>query len=176
MTGEMTESQAFEQLFHTYYGKVYSYALRVTGLKWLSEEITQTVFYKVWLHKADLFGERKRPDGNIGGYIFMITRNEVAEYYRSRKDLLAFREQFAVSVCAEVEATAHLDYAECVRIVDEVVNAMPRQRRTVFVLSRYKELSNQEIARLLSLSKRTVERHISLALASLRRGLATYIA
>lgn len=44
------------------------------------------------------------------------------------------------------------------------VEQMPEQRRKIFVLSRYRGLSNQEIADKLQLSVRTVERHLYLAL------------
>lgn len=45
------------------------------------------------------------------------------------------------------------------------------QRRTVFVLSRYGNLSNREIAARLDLSVRTVEKHLELALRELRKAL-----
>ena len=46
---------------------------------------------------------------------------------------------------------------------------MPEQRRKVFLMSRYRGLGNKEIAEQLGLSVRTVDRHINLALSSLRK-------
>ena len=46
---------------------------------------------------------------------------------------------------------------------------MPPQRRKVFLMSRRESLSNKEIAQKLSLSEKTVERHITLALTDLRK-------
>lgn len=51
---------------------------------------------------------------------------------------------------------------------------MPHTRRRVFSMSRYLELSNAQIADMLGISKRTVEKHISNALEQLRNELATY--
>lgn len=48
------------------------------------------------------------------------------------------------------------------------IGSMPEQRRRVFVMSRVDGLNNSEIAQRLGISKRTVETHISLALAQLK--------
>ena len=46
---------------------------------------------------------------------------------------------------------------------------MPEQRRKVFLLSRYRGLSNREIAEMMGLSVRSIDRHINLALTSLKK-------
>ena len=46
---------------------------------------------------------------------------------------------------------------------------MPPQRRSVFLMSRTRGLSNKEIAENLQISVKTVERHMTLALAELRK-------
>jgi len=48
------------------------------------------------------------------------------------------------------------------------IGEMPDRRREAFQLSRFDELSYAEIARIMGLSVRTVERHIQLALKELR--------
>ena len=54
-------------------------------------------------------------------------------------------------------------------LIAVAVDRMPEQRRRVFSLSRYEELSNKEIAERLNLSVKTVERHMTAALSQLRR-------
>jgi RNA polymerase sigma-70 factor (ECF subfamily) len=53
--------------------------------------------------------------------------------------------------------------------VRRFIASMPGQRRKVFLLSRYRGMSNKAIADLLELSVKTVDRHINLALTSLRK-------
>lgn len=54
-------------------------------------------------------------------------------------------------------------------ILENVISKMPDQRRRVFTMSRLQGMTNQEIAQALHISKRTVETHISAALAQIRR-------
>ena len=46
---------------------------------------------------------------------------------------------------------------------------MPTQRKQIFYMSRKQGISNEEISQRLKISKRTVETHISIALATLRK-------
>jgi RNA polymerase sigma-70 factor (ECF subfamily) len=49
---------------------------------------------------------------------------------------------------------------------------MPSQRRAIFMMSRDKGMSNKEIAESLQISVKTVERHMTLALAELRENIS----
>ena len=53
----------------------------------------------------------------------------------------------------------------------EALNGMPEQRRKIFMMSRFKGVSNAEIANRMSLSIRTVEKHISNALVYVKKAL-----
>lgn len=46
---------------------------------------------------------------------------------------------------------------------------MPEQRKKIFKMSRKQGLSNEEIAQRLHINKRTVENHITNALAEIRK-------
>ena len=54
-------------------------------------------------------------------------------------------------------------------LIDIAVEKMPPQRRNIFIMSRKDGLSNEEIAQRLNISKRTVENHMTQALAELRK-------
>jgi RNA polymerase sigma-70 factor (ECF subfamily) len=65
-----------------------------------------------------------------------------------------------------------MNFTETSKIIRSNVDAMPPQRRAVFMMSRYEHMSNMEIAVRLNLSVRTVEKHIELALKDLRQSMS----
>lgn len=65
-----------------------------------------------------------------------------------------------------------MSYAETNVRLRNNIEALPPQRRTVFMMSRYEHMSNTEIAVKLNISVRTVEKHIELALKDLRRSMS----
>ncbi len=58
--------------------------------------------------------------------------------------------------------------------ITRAVDALPERCREVFVMSRFRGMKNDQIAKELGLSKRTVETHISNAISALRRDLREY--
>lgn len=59
--------------------------------------------------------------------------------------------------------------------MEAALNRLPPQCRTVFELSRYDELSYQQIAETLDISPKTVENQMGKALRILRRELSTVL-
>lgn len=168
------DSALFERIFVFYYRKVYSYALRTVRVGWVADEITSSIFYKLWLHHEEIFTERKvRRVEDLNGYIFTMTRNETANYFRESRRIEQVQERYAERLTTEMNIQQRIDGRKSLEIIRAVIDSMPRIRRRVFSMSRYLELSNSEIADMLGISKRTVEKHISNALEQLRNELAT---
>ena len=65
---------------------------------------------------------------------------------------------------------------EIQHIVHKALQQMPHQSRTIFMLSRYQNLPNKQIAEQLNISLKTVEAHITKALRILRLELKDYLA
>ena len=119
---------------------------------------------KVWINRAQL-----RSDQSIHNWIYVLTKHEVLNHIRDRKIYLQV-EKLLIPDSSQFSAVEDmLQIRELDSRVREFVASMPEQRRRVFMMSRYRGLGNKEIAQMLGLSVRTVDRHINLALTSLRK-------
>ena len=167
----------FKEIFEMFYPKVYGFGLKSCGQEWLAEELAHNVFCKLWTHRdnLDLKGKSTKESlAVLSSYLFIITKNEVNNYFRECRQIARLREKFAMQICQESRVEQGLDAKSALGIIDKVVGVMPPIRKEVFSLSRFHNFSNEQIAKRLKISKRTVEKHISLALSSLRMELAAY--
>ena len=148
------EMSAYEQAFHLYYTKYVRFAGYVLGDIIVAKDLMQNVFMKLWKYR-----DRLREDLSLENFLYVLTKHEILNYLRSKKEFEPLGEAVEENVSRESEAENVAD----VSIVLESINNLPPQRRKVFVMSRLQGLSNKEIANALSISEKTVERHITLA-------------
>ena len=88
-------------------------------------------------------------------------------------DKFVERMLFAPVQSDDVEEQVFAD--ELMELIQKTVDNMPEQRRRIFEMSRKEGLTNDEIAKMMHISKRTVENHLTLALSKLRDILAILI-
>lgn len=160
---------AFKEIYHTYFKKVFHFIRRFLLSKEDAEEITQDVFLKLWEKRSVLDISK-----NISSYLFTIAQHKIIDKYRqyvaaeSRiKKIISFR-----SKTININSTEQLmDFYELSTIINQLVNELPFGRRTIFKLNREDGYTYKEIANLLKISEGTVEKQMSKALKTLRAKL-----
>lgn len=153
----------FSELFNEYHSKVYFYFLSKTQSKYLAEEITQITFIKLWDYRSTLDESL-----SLSLQIFRIAKTTCIDLFRKEA---AKSKSLAIEKKKDVfsnDVTENIDSREIQRKLAYAVAKMPPVRRKVFELSRYESKSHKEISQLLSLSEKTVQNHISLAIKQLR--------
>ena len=163
---------AFEALFNEYYRQVRSFALGFLKDELEAEDAAQLVFTKLWLSRSRLTFEK-----SLSSYIFTITRNVVNDMFRDKHHFSNFYCNIIQQDRKEsYEIDSDYDIKDIRTILDDTIASMPDQRRRIFIMSRRQFMTNDEIAEKLGISKRTVEKHISLALSELRSRLGEFLA
>lgn len=105
---------------------------------------------------------------HLENYIYTMAKR--ASFEQIRRSLR--RRRVRLDTPAEASDDALDDELHCKELMARIrqeVERMPKQRRRIFLMSRYEGLTNEQIAQELGLSKRTVETHITLALQQLRQ-------
>lgn len=163
---EQERRKIFEQFFILTFPKVKAFAYKILKSEDDAEDIAQDVFVKIW---AD--AETWKNCEMHSGYIYIMVRNQVFNFLKHKSVASTYEEQMAGKYASSFQADIHDElYAKEIELLMKLtVSRMPEQRRKVFIMSRQQHMSNNEIAEKLNISIRTVERHLYLALAELKK-------
>ena len=151
--------QKFEGFFLDYYPRVKGF---INGLL---QDASKDIFMSLWQNRGNL----KQID-NLDAYLFRIARNAVFRYIERSLLFKNYQSRQLSDDNSDLyEIESELNAKELELIIAIAVERMPSQRRKIYQMSREQGLSNENIARELNISKRTVENHLSQALADIRK-------
>jgi len=154
---------AFEQLYDAYHRLVFGIALRITNDPALAEDVTQSIFLKLWTAPETF------RDGNFAGWLSRVTRNRTLDAVRSR----ANRPTDEIPV--DLPAEALTDAAVFARIdaqrVRGALSALSDEQRTPIELGFFGGITHEEIARRTGIPLGTVKTRIRTGLRRMRETL-----
>lgn len=163
------DEKAFNALFGLYRDRLYSYLLKVTKSRSIAEEATLDIFLKIWNGRALLPEIR-----DFDAFLYRILQNSAIDYLRKvKRDRV---QQMAVwaemeNLVTTPQADEKLLHTEIETTIRKVIDRLSPQRRQAFYLSREEDLSYDQIAHKMNLSRNTVRNHVSAALDFIRGNL-----
>jgi RNA polymerase sigma-70 factor (family 1) len=167
--------KVFEMLYKEMFPKLYAYTYKILKDKFISEEVVQSVFIRIWQSRESITIKN-----SLISYLYSTahhlainaaiqenTLKNSVNQYTSEGLWQKIQNTFASdeSISKEIEAK------ETEEKIKSIINTMPGQCKTVFLLSRYKNLSNKEIAQVLNISVHTVRTQIYRALEKIIKEL-----
>lgn len=159
------DHEAFNMLFMSYHSLVKRFLFGFIKEEEEVLDITQDIFVKIWTHRKSV-----ALVDSFKAYLFRMARNEIYNYYKLHVIHENHLEQYKLqSVWVDDLLEERLLAEELGLLLDIAVDKMPPQRKLIFKMSRKDGLSNEEISCRLNINKRTVENHITQALADLRK-------
>lgn len=157
------DEQAFKYLFDTYFVPLCRYAHLYLENHEDGEELVLDIFMYVWEH-----GHQINLTLSLKSYLFQMAHNRCLNYIRDRKSTISLDE--AVNVMNE-ETTSMLEIEELNHLIQEAICELPDKCREIFLSSREKDMTNQEIADEMDISVKTVEAQITKALKRIKKFL-----
>lgn len=168
------DQKALEQLFAIYFPRLNDFARKVIKDDGVSQDIVQDVFVKIWEIKD------KIESINIEAFLFRLVRNRCIDYIKHIRIVNSRLQEFEIS--SKYEELYRIDFIgdepylliekELKLKIDTIVEDLPGRCREVFILSRIEGMKNREIAEKLNINIKNVERHLSRALSSFRKGFS----
>lgn len=156
-----SDTNAFKSLYLKYFEPLYRYIYYQTYQKELSEDILQEVFCRIWEKR-----EQIDPDQSFQAFVYRIAHHLVIDHYRKSSLKKEHLQQISFREFVEEQPPVELELT-----IMNALNALPFKIRTTFILHRFQNLSYDEIASTLNISKKTVEYRIGQALEALRQAL-----
>lgn len=164
------DSKAFELLFLRYQPKLVYFFTGFVHDDEIAQDLAQDLFFNLWNNRSKLSDIRL-----FQSYLYQMARNILYNYY----DHSLVQEKYGMaqflSPSVSDDPEEQLFASNLQELINLRVDQMPPQRRQIFRMSRMEGLNNEEIANRLNINKRTVENHLTVALADLRKMLKVSI-
>ncbi len=171
------DERVFEYIKNEWTWRLRVFARSYVRLDDVSEDLIQDTFIKFWETRGSFENENL-----LAPYLFTILRNKCLDYLKHK----------TVEQKYNATATDNYNYwlANMYALEDSSINIitenqirkaffdavakMPQPRRDIFIMSRFRDMKNTEIADEMSVSVKTVEYHITKSISFLREELKDY--
>lgn len=169
---------AFKVMYNKYYSRLYYFILEFISFDDIAEDIVQDTFFTLWNKRHEL-----KDDSNVSAYLFTVARNNCLyrlrdQRYRQKLFTTNSLDQNELEMNMEVLNTldsSAYTFEEIELIIERTLEELPPQCKKVFILSRFEERKNKEIAEELNISVKVVEKHISKGLKKFKVSLKDYL-
>lgn len=146
-------AEAFKRLFELYRVRIFGFVYSFTHSAVDAEEIVQETFLSLWNARFTL-----NKVENPKAYIFRIAKNKTLNHLEK----VSRRNKLMQHVWANIEWSQNtvddqLNVNECQELLNKAIGNLSRQKQEIFILSRDRGLSHEEIASQIGLSKSRVK-------------------
>jgi RNA polymerase sigma-70 factor (ECF subfamily) len=159
------DREAFEQLYHRHFRRVYALCLRMTTNPSTAEDLTQEVF----IHLFNKIGSF-RGDSAFTTWLHRMTVNHVLMYFRkssTRSELLTHEGETPVQIVRGTENANKMPVVDRIAL-EKAISELPPGYRSVFVLHDVEGYEHEEIGRMLGCSTGTSKSQLHKARLKLR--------
>lgn len=156
-TGSMA---AFQLLYKRYQPLLHRY-LQPFSVVEEPDEVIQDIFLKFWWKRESLTAVRSVPQ-----YLFRMARNRLLDLHRSNR--ARQQRETATSTGLEPEQNSVLESKEFYEYALRAIARLPERQRLIYEMNVFQDLSLDEIATELGLSKSVVIKQLYLANKSVR--------
>ena len=147
------DSAALQTIIQSYFPLLCGFAERYLPDTSLAEDIVQETFIKLWQHDT-----RFESLNGLKSFLFTLTKNGCLNLQRSRGREGLRNAQF-LEISEDEQPDSYYDEISrlnSIAAINEGIQQLPGKMREIFLLSYQEGLSNQEIARKLNISEKTV--------------------
>jgi RNA polymerase sigma-19 factor, ECF subfamily len=159
------DESAFSRFYHQTNAGIYNAVMVYMKDEHIAREMVQVLYIRLWEQRGSLKEVR-----SLKNYLFILARNAAFDHFKKinaeNKCLAGFRKQVPEW---QEDVLAHMQERECRHILHQSINRLPSRQRQVYLLANEEEMSYEEIADSMQVSRFTVKRHLELARSFMRK-------
>lgn len=155
--------EALQNMYKNYYSMLCNQVFQILKDRSSAEDIVQDVFYEIWKKKDTL-----NINQSLVAYLKRACRNRTLNYIRDNN--LKWEDETTLMDLQDsgINSDDIMTTEELNTTIQTIIAQLPEKCGVIFSLSRYEDMSYNEIATSLDISVKTVENQISKALRILR--------
>lgn len=158
-------SEAFDALYERYWEVVYSAAYKRLADADYAKDITQDIFLQLWTRREELHID------NLPGYLFTAVRNNVFKWLEKEQKYTPIPELLSQLEISRDQADAYILRKEFMDAYEMLVGSLTSSQQVIFKMRFNQDLSTEEIAEKLNISRKTVQNQLGKSIAQLRQSL-----
>ncbi len=164
-------SSKFAGIVDSYQQMVYTVALGFLQNKEDARDVTQEVFITVFTKLGKFRGESL-----LSTWIYRITINKCLEFVRKHRkshnrELVSDLYLEEIKGEGREEVLKNLMSRENLQLFADALNSIPARQKTAFILSRYRDMSQKEVAEVMRIGEKAVESLLQRA----KKGITRYL-
>lgn len=155
------DQQAFRQLYHSYFKRLFHFAYSLVKTKENAEEIVEDVFIKLWSQRNTI-----REIQHLKVYLYTATRNTALNYLakKARESMVQSFDHIDILLAPTDHSPEQLFItAEMQRNIKAVVESLPPRCKMIFKLIREDGLKYKEVAEILNITVNTIDAQMAIA-------------
>lgn len=159
------DRRAFELFYNRWYAVVYHNLTIFIKDEEDRLDLLQDIFLTIWQKREKLVEVK-----DFTAFVYILCRNRVFNFLRNTKKLGNLHEEYTRFKEEGFDPAYEVNIKDIEMILQQQIQKLPPKMRHIFELSRFEELSHQEISEKLSISKLTVKKQVQHALKVIKSG------
>ena len=160
---DVCEEKVFQRIFKQNSESLRNFLFYKFGDLDRAKDIMQDSFIKLWNNC------KKVPESKAKGYIFTVANNAFLNDIAHKKVVLKYQNQVDKSPIHSESPDFLMEEKEFLKRLNAAIASVPEKKREVFLLNRIDKMTYREIAEILGVSVKTVEKRMQDALIILRK-------
>lgn len=164
------DSNAFRLFYDIYYERINRFVSYLIVEAEVKEDIISDVFVSIWQEREKL----KRVQ-YFDSYLYALVRNKALDSISRSKKSISLDHISLGIVSTDPMPDEAIESKELNEKINKAINDLPERCKLIFLMAKEEDLSYKDIARILTISEKTVNAQMVIAFKRLRASLGDYV-